>query len=908
METQTSLEQLRLDNGLTVILAPWRQAPVVAMQAWVGVGSADEPPSRAGIAHVFEHMLFKGTRRRGIGAIAHEIEAAGGEINAFTSFHHTVFHLVLASRYFDIGLDVLADALQNSTFDRHELEREREVVIEEILQSRDNPMRNVAQTLLSTAFTRHPYGRPVIGSESTVRALERSHLLQFFRRWYVANNITLVVAGEFDETRARRAITSALGSMPSRALSRRPHREPAQTAPRARVITRDVRESYMALGFPIPAASSPALPALDVAAIVLGQGESSRLVSRLRRERELVTAVQSHAQPLLESGLFVVSAAVHPDQLLDAVEAAAAETFGLAAGDIGASEIDKAQRALEADIVYQRETIQNMARSYGYYHATTGNPEFEAEYLDRIRRLTPGDVGAAAAQYFAPERATITAVLPHTAGSSRPSSPAVAARRLMARVRSGARQATRAPRPRPVRAAGASAASAADVIHHVLPSGMRVLIKPDHSVPVVAMRAVWIGGLRLETPANNGITHLLSRMILRGCKGMSAETVIARVDDMAGSLAGVSGRNSFGLQAEWLAKNWEQGLELLAQCITAPDLPAMELSREKRRLMDELRARADSPSFAAFRLFSETLYRHHPYRMDVAGTPESVAAIDRATLASFYRRNFPVSELTLAIVGDVDPERAIAQVSRLFGHRPARKSPRRAVPQESFGGRPAGSREVYRFIEREQAHLIVGFPGVTLHDPDRFALEVLTTILGGQGGRLFVELRDRRALAYRVSAMSVEGVEPGYIAVYMACSPDKLPQALDGVRAELGALVADEVSPAELERAKRYLVGTHEISLQRRSSVALTLALHEASGLGYQEYARYSDAIRAVSAADVRRVAARYLDWDLAVTATVRPPHATPEAARRSRGVKKRAPGRSGVRARKRSSKSPGTR
>ncbi len=890
----TGLEQIRLDNGLTAILVPHRLAPVVAVQAWVGVGSTDEARSQAGIAHLTEHMLFKGTERRGPGDIAREVEAAGGDINAWTSFHRTVYHVVMASRYFRIGLDVLADALQNSTFERRELEREREVVIEEILQSRDDPMRNIARSLLATAFTEHPYGEPVIGSAETVRSLRRRHLEQFVSRWYVANNITLVVAGDFDDAGMKRAIADKFATMKSRPLRRRRVREPVQEAARAAVATQEVSESYVAVGFPIPGVKSPLLPALDLAALVLGQGESSRLTRSLRRDRELVTAAFAHAQPLRDGGLFVVSATTQPDKLAAATEAAAAETFALAAGDIHASELDRARRSIEADIIYQRETAQGMARKYGFYHATTGDPEFEAAYLERMHRLEPGDIRAALAEFLRPDRANLTAVIPG----------AGADRKLRDRTRrallAGLRRVGRgAAKKRVARAGGRTGA----IVRETLDSGMRVIVKPDPSVPVVAMRAVWPGGLRLETPASNGINHLLARMILRGCDGMSAEAVVARVDELTGGIAGVSGRNSFGLRAEWLAKNWEQGLELLARCISSPDFPADELAREKRHLLDEIRSRLDRPGFVAYRTFVEALYHKHPYRMDVAGTAESVAELDRRRLSAFYRRYFPVSGLTLAIVGDVDADRAIALCRRLFGGRPKRQIPPRRVPRERFSGRKAAQREVYRFVDRHQAHLVVGFPGTTVDHPDRHPLEVVTTILGGQGGRLFLELRDRQALAYSVSAAAIEGVDPGYVAVHLSCSPEKVPAALAGIRRELTRIASEPVTEKELERAKRYLVGTHEISLQRRSAVAAALAFHEAYGLGYREYQRYAGAIRSVSAADVQRVAAAYLDWELGITATIKPRDQSPEAARRSRGKKKRAPRTRRSRSRRRGAK-----
>jgi zinc protease len=201
--------------------------------------------------------------------------------------------------------------------------------------------------------------------------------------------------------------------------------------------------------------------------------------------------------------------------------------------------------------------------------------------------------------------------------------------------------------------------------------------------------------------------------------------------------------------------------------------------------------------------------------------------------------------------------------------------------------RARGPAEVFRFRSRQQAHMVVGFPGTTLDDPDHFALEVLSTVLSGQGGRLFLELRDKEGLAYRVNAYNLEGLDPGYFAVYIATSPTNLDKALSGIRAELGRVVDSPVPADELDRAKRYLVGAHDISLQRRAAVASSLAFNEAYGLGWDTYRRYAASIQAVDAAAVQRVAKKYLDWNRAVIATVKPEELTAGAAQRKKGVKK---------------------
>src|SRR5688572_30717056 len=328
----------RLENGLEVVLEENHAAPVVAFQAWVKVGSADEPPELAGIAHVFEHMLFKGTKKRGVGQIAQEVESAGGEINAWTSYDETVYHLVLASDFFDTGLDILADTLTSSSFDPQEFERERNVVLEEIKQGLDDPDRVAAQSLFQTAFDVHPYGRPIIGSEATVRRMKRDDLLSFFGKYYVAHNVTLVVVGDFDTTVARQKITAAFGGMSAGAPPPARARQPAQAAMRLASSGRDVKETQLLFGFRTPAIGHADIPALDLLAVVLGQGDSSRLNLEVVRNRQLATTASSYVFSARDPGLLGVGVSMPPGRVDEASRAVLGEILRLGLEEIGSQE------------------------------------------------------------------------------------------------------------------------------------------------------------------------------------------------------------------------------------------------------------------------------------------------------------------------------------------------------------------------------------------------------------------------------------------------------------------------------------------------------------------------------------------------------------------------------------------
>src|SRR5215475_2791187 len=239
-----------LDNGLKVILVEDHSAPVVALNVWVRTGSADEKPEQWGMAHVHEHMLFKGTEKRGVGEIAATVEGAGGNINAFTSYDMTVYHITMASRDAAIGVDVLSDAVLHSTFDPGELAKEEEVVIEEIKRSDDSPDSLISKAIFETAYQEHPYRREVIGTQDSVRSFSRQGLLDFYHHWYVPNNMAFVAVGDFSAPVMLEQIQKAFaGAQPRADLAHPRAPEPPQGEARASVVKSEFEQSLLGVAW-----------------------------------------------------------------------------------------------------------------------------------------------------------------------------------------------------------------------------------------------------------------------------------------------------------------------------------------------------------------------------------------------------------------------------------------------------------------------------------------------------------------------------------------------------------------------------------------------------------------------------------------------------------------------------------
>jgi zinc protease len=867
----------KLDNGLRVVLRESHAARVVAIQAWFGVGGADEAAGEAGLAHVLEHMLFKGTGSRGVGEIVRDIERAGGYVNAWTSHDETVFHVTVAGDRAERGLEVLADAVQNAALDADELERERAVILEEIRMGADNPSRAAMELLFARMFRRHPYGRPVIGSPETVGRCAARTLRRFYSRWYVPANAVLVAVGDFDSARMRAAVQRSFGGWRARPIPRRTSRvaEGAQAKLRQAYRVLPVFEAKVALGVPIPGLNHADVPALDLLAAVLGQGASSRLEDNVRRAAALASDIRAAAFTPADSGVFGVFAMTAPHSVPALVGAVTREIDRLTRDPVSPREIEKARTALLSDAVYSEETVDGVARKLGYYGLHASDGDFERRYTAALATADSADLLEIARRYLRPSAMTIAAVVPdptvadYPAGTpwigGRGAKRSVRFEALAARVRAAVERAAAAGPRRTVRR---GAAAGAGTVVRTLPDGDTVIVKPSADAKIVAARVAFLGGIRHEPKTRAGLVTLLASSLTRGTTSRSALQVAAEMDALASSIAGFSGRNTFGIHGEFLARSFAEGFSLLAECMRAPSLPDEEVERERQLQIDDIRAGRDDLEQQVFELFQETLFGAHPYSRSILGKEETVRAITRDALREHLRRTTAAGRAVVAVVGGADPDEVVEMVRRGLG---SDRPPMARAPEPKSWLPAKRPRQVGRSVDKEQSHLVLGFPGTTTAAADRHAIELLTEILGGHGGRLFAGVRETRGLAYAVSAASMEGIEPGYVALYAATAPGQEGEVVGAMLEEIRRLAARGPSRAELERVKRHLLGSRAIASQRASARAAAAALGWVYGLGPDSDEAYPAEVRAVRSADVVEAARRYLDPRSAVLAVVGP-------------------------------------
>lgn len=854
-----------LANGLRVVLQPVRFAPVAAVAIWVNVGSADETEAEAGLAHLHEHMIFKGTARRGVGQIAREIEGAGGEINAFTSYDQTCYYLTLGKDEIMLGLDVLADAVNHAAFDAAELRKEVKVVLEEIRLYRDLPHYHVSEGCWARAFARHPYGKPILGSAAVLENLQRRDVLCFFNKYYRPANTVLSVAGDFETAPVLRAIDRLFGGLPAATVNR-PERtgEPRQREFRGLTLSEAVQQTHLYFAWHGVAWNQPLAAELDLLSMILGQGDSSRLQHRVKSMKGLVHDISANSFASSDPGLFCIEAVTDPELLRDAYQAVLAEVYRLRTEPIREEELERAKRNIEASFIGKHETAGGIGYALGYSVALTGDVHLESDYLGRVMAADRDGMRRAANTFLDHHNLTAAVLAPNG---------------KKATVRELERWSAEIyGRPAAeVRKPGKTRTWAAPVLHGeagkrgrlkraVLDNGVRIVVQESAHAPIVAVRTAMLGGQRYEPPGREGLGHLTASLLSRGTLEKSAIAFAKQVEGMAGEVRGISGHNSIGIAADFLSRDFERGLALVAEAMLTPAFRPVEFKRKKTETLGRLRERADNPANVVRDLFAQHLYPDHPYGHPLLGTEESLARMSPEDAAAYWQSLLLPKNLVIGVAGDVRFEQAVEKLEEAFGDLPAREF-KPCVHRQPKP--PAKIVVAGKALRKEQTHILVGFLGCRIGHADEWPLQILNAVLTGQGGRLFLELRDKQHLAYSVFSFHREGIERGSFGVYIATGNHTAEAALTALLEELRRVVKTPPRRREIERAKRFIIGSQQLDLQTADSIALTMSLNEIMGQGYREHRKLTEKIRAVTPARVAEAAAKYLTLDRLVIAQV---------------------------------------
>src|SRR5881628_2107267 len=540
-----------LANGLTLIVQEDRSAPVASVQAWCATGSIYEDQHLgAGLSHILEHMLFKGTKTQSSNAIAQKIQDVGGYINAYTSFDRTVFWIDVPKDGVPTALDILADAMMNSTLPPEEYQKEQEVIRREFAMGMDDPDRMTGLLLFATAYQRHPYRFPVIGELEIYNQLTQEQVMQYYKTRYVPNNLTFIVVGDVDAEKVRQQLADLFKPYSEKSL--KPlfiPTEPPQLGRREVHQEFATELTHLSLAWHIPEVTNPDVPALDLLSTILGDGRSSRLYRRVREEAGLAFSISAFSYTPGDAGLFGIDATVDPKKRDAAEQLALRIVDEIKQTGVTAEELAKARKITLSHHLGALTTMRGQASDIGSNWLLTRDLNFSRHYLDAVQKVTLEDIKPVAATYLTENNLTVISLNPK--GS-------LAAKTV-----------------------GAKAVAAGEIQKFDLSNGLRLLVREDPRLPIVAMGAVFRGGLLAETPQTNGVTRLMSRVLLKGTKTRTAEQIADAIEAVGGSIGSDAGNNSFSVAVEVTKPDLKLGVDLLSDVLLNATMPEKAVAREK---------------------------------------------------------------------------------------------------------------------------------------------------------------------------------------------------------------------------------------------------------------------------------------------------------------------------------------
>ncbi|NQU21808.1 MAG: insulinase family protein [Candidatus Nealsonbacteria bacterium] len=829
-----------LSNGLTVIVQENHVAPVATVRCYVkNTGSAYEGRYLgAGISHVLEHVVSGGTTtKRTEKEIEKIIDTFGGATNAFTSTNMTGYFIDCPAKQTMRAIDLVADAMQHVKFEPSEFARELKVVRRELADGEVNRQRVQWSMLSKTIYTQHPIRHPIIGYIDVLNATSNETIEDFYRSRYVPNNQIFVVVGDVDTQAVLDEIARQWTGTPRgrETLITLPE-EPEQLSPREAVREMDGSTYSVTLAWPTVKLSHRDLYALDVAAYILAEGDSSRLVRRIKYEQQLVLSIGSASYtPAYARGFFAVMANAQPDKWQQASDEIVRDVYRLREELVAPAELAKAKKQKAAELVFGQQTVQSAAESLGRNYLSSGDPLFDHAYVKNIQQVTAEQIRDVARRYFVPGRLNRIIIAPPGGAPER---------------------------------TGAEAAGGEGNIRAVrLENGLRVLIKRHAQLPMVNLQAFVLAGSLVDSEATAGRSALVGAMLDKGIAGRSAQQIAQYFDSIGGQFGTGAGRNTAFGSVTTLREDFPEAAALFAECFTRPTFPEDEFKKMQTLALGAIARRADSPQGEIFELFYDNLPAGSPYHLLQGGKKETVERLAVEDLRKYHAKYFVPNNMIVTVFGDVDEDEALKLVKRHFGglkpdpdFKPIDFNRDNAIPKtiarHKQTGKPTGM-------------ILMGYPGTGILDKrDHAAMTVLDAIMSGYsypGGWLHNELRGE-GLVYFVHAMQIAGPAPGFFAVMCQTQPEKIDEVVGRIRQNVARAREGKITAEEFRTALQMITALHAQANTTIAAQARQAALDDLYGLGYDYDKTFDARIEAVTLEDVVRVAKKYLNHHVLVT------------------------------------------
>jgi zinc protease len=846
------VREVTLTNGLRILVKEDHAAPVATLAVYYRAGSRDEHTGITGSAHLLEHLLFKGSRAfPGPTDIMDSLSRIGASFNATTYYDRTNYYATVPISQLPFVIRLESDRMRHATFSDADRASEMTVVRNELERGENDPGRVLHHQLWATSIESHPYHHPVIGWRSDVENVPTARLREFYDRYYHPSNATLVVVGDVQPDALVPALVAAFGENPAGPPVPPVYTtEEPQRGERRFTIRKPGELALVELGWRMPSATSPDVPALKILQLVLSgsldlnefgdpldPGISNRLYQALI-ETQLATRFGMDYTLMIDPNVGSISGTVRPgvqhQQVEDAIRR---EVARLRDEPVSTLELERSKRRARAAFGLSQDGTFGQAMALGYF-ATIADWRFVREFAPRIEAVTAADVQRVARAYFQDDSLTVGWFVPISAGGPMPSSPSGGAGPQKLREADDHAEAA-AVTSRALAAQGSAGASPgasrrAMPQRRVLPNGLVVVVQENPSTQSFALSGSIRAGSVHEPNAEAGTASITANLLERGTTKRTKLALAAQLEEVGGSVGFGDGFESVSASAFGLGGDFERIFDVFAEDLLSPAFPQDELEKLKAQRIAGLQQSEDSTRVKARRAVQQALYpKDHPlYYLDVSEAIAATKAIDVARVRAWYQRFYAPDRTILSVVGNVKAEDVFRTIeARLGAWKPVGGPPVAVAPVPPP---PSPSRRTISVPERSNVDIVLGTTGdIARTSPDFYPAFLGNHVLGGgTAGRLFKRVRAELGLTYGIGSSLTATQIAGPWTVSLSVNPKVVDQAIDATQKVLERWVADGITEQELSAAKTALSGLFQVSLATNGGLANTFTYYESLGLG----------------------------------------------------------------------------
>lgn len=821
------MSNLKLEtiNKLKTLFIHLPNTKATSIQVWFRAGSALESNHNQGIAHFLEHMFFKGTNKRPNNGLAKEVDSFGGEFNAFTSFDYTCYYINAPMAHFVQSTDILIDMVSNPQFLEADLPAEREVVQEEFKRSQDNPQQYNFQLIQQHSFP-PGYKHPILGTTQNIANFSIKQLKDFRNEFYSLANAMVVVAGDLSDTKIKDALIRTIEkhTIPNGKSSFFPEFNlQHEHALPIWCHHKKVKQATISLAFQAPPMESEESVAEDLALSCLGHGETSFLYQELVKKTSICSHISASTSYFSKGGIHFIRLILPEKNIKRALsEIQKCINTSISTG-FDLNVLTKIKNQYIASKVYEYESVESLAFSYGHSFAQSGDIESEKKFIERIKSTEVELVNVALTKLLSKE-CYAHVQLPEETISKPIIEECKKLHSYFTSLEKKQHKIKNASYKTQVKWNDTNLK-----VQEITP-GITFIYRHNSQAPTFSMHAYIKGGLGDENAKTAGSHYLLGRNLTAGYANKSYLSLKKDLDFKSASLNGFSGKNAYGLMLHGLTEHFSELSQHFFGCLLSPTIDDKNLKLEKELIFRAIKNQTEDPAKILFSHFNKTYFKNFSYAHDIYGTKESIRPLLRNKLLNLHHNHLKKDEIVISFSGDMECSTVAHFIQEAMSNLKARKV-RKFKP---FVPNIKKDIHTHLFLDREQTHLMVAIKSTELNTREEIYLKILTAHLSGQSSELFLEMRDRQGLCYAVAPIHQNALQAGYWGIYMATSNEKLNLAINAIYELLSKIGKVGLTLDQLNKTKSMLAGHKILNLQTNDDFNAHYAIPALHGLGVE--------------------------------------------------------------------------